>query len=149
MGAKLSSLLNQTVNIPAPLLTEKNLPDQTGKVVVITGAYGGIGQELCRILYQKNAIVYILGRSVEKANASIAATKLLFPESKGRLEFVALDLADLRSVKGAAGVLLEREKRIDVLVNNAGIVSCQILGWGWHEMIFPASDFWKINKIQC
>lgn len=117
------SILNQSIRLPPPLLTEHTLPDQTNKIVIITGGYAGLGQELTRILYQKNATIYILGRSSQKASVSIAATKALFPDSTGRLEFIAIDLADLSTIKGAANEFLRREGRLDVLVNNAGVVS--------------------------
>ncbi|TAQ83480.1 hypothetical protein B7494_g8195 [Chlorociboria aeruginascens] len=116
------SFAAQSFNIPPPTLTEKNLPDQTGRVVIITGGYAGVGQELSRILYGKNAIVYVAGRSAEKAAISISATKKLFPSSKGRIEFLLLDLADLSKIKNSAKAFLEKESRLDVLVNNAGVM---------------------------
>jgi len=44
----------QCLWIPKPTLTEKNLPDQTGRVSIVTGGYAGCGKELSKILYQKN-----------------------------------------------------------------------------------------------
>lgn len=116
------SAYRQSFNIAAPSLTEKNLPDQTGRVALITGGYAGVGQELSRILYQHNGTVYIAGRSSEKATKSINDTRALFPDSKGKIEFIQLDLADLTTIKGAAEDFLRKEERLDVLVNNAGVM---------------------------
>jgi retinol dehydrogenase-12 len=118
----LKSFWNQSFRIPAPPLTEKNLPDQTGKVHVVTGGYAGVGQELARILYSKNATVYVAGRSLDKANISISATKFLFPSSKSRIEFLKLDLADLSTINKSAEEFMAKESRLDVLVNNAGVM---------------------------
>ena len=115
-------LIDQCFNIPTPPLTEKNLPDQTNKVVVITGGYAGVGQELGKILYQKNATIYIAGRNADKAQISMNATRNLFTNSKGRLEFLLLDLADLTTVKNAVETFMSKEDRLDVLVNNTGVM---------------------------
>ncbi|KAK3192323.1 short-chain alcohol dehydrogenase [Lecanicillium sp. MT-2017a] len=116
-----SSLL-QSFFIPKPSLDETNLPDQTGKVHIVTGGYSGVGEALTGILYDKNAVVYVAGRSQDKADESIAAIKNKYPNSKGRLEFMRVDLADLTTIKTAVSQFLAKEKRLDVLVNNAGVM---------------------------
>lgn len=108
--------------IPAPTLTEANLPSQKGRVVIITGGYAGVGQELSRILYQHDATVYVAGRNPQKAETSISATKAKFPTSQGRIEFLQLDLADLSTISKSAEAFLAKESRLDVLVNNAGVM---------------------------
>jgi len=123
MGAFASkSVTSQSFNIPPPTFTEASLPDQTGKVILITGGYTGLGQELSRFLYQHNAKIYIAGRDASKGQISIAATKALFPNSKGSIEFLLLDLADLTTIKKCANEFLEKEVRLDVLVLNAGLM---------------------------
>ncbi|KAJ3035480.1 hypothetical protein HDV00_003729 [Rhizophlyctis rosea] len=118
-----TSILKQSFNIPAPTFTEKNLPDQAGKVHIVTGGYAGCGFELARYLYQKNATVYIAGRSEEKAAKAIQALKEEFPGSGGRLEFMKVDLQDLKTIKPGVDSFLQNETRLDVLTNNAGVMT--------------------------
>lgn len=113
----------QSFRIPKPVLTEENLPDQTDKVHIVTGGYTGVGKELTSILYQHNAAIYIAGRSEEKATKAIEDLKAKHPDSKGRLEFLPLDLSDLTTIKSAAEKFSAKEKRLDVLVNNAGVMT--------------------------
>lgn len=109
--------------LPAPTLTEQNLPDQTGRVFIVTGGYAGVGKELAGILYQKNGTVYIAGRSSEKGVAAITAIKEAHPSADGRLEFLHVDLADLSSIKESVSTFTKREQRLDVLTNNAGVMT--------------------------
>ncbi|ORX99037.1 hypothetical protein BCR34DRAFT_628281 [Clohesyomyces aquaticus] len=118
----LSRFWNQSFFLPKPTFTEKDLPDLTGKVYIITGGYTGIGLELCKLLYPHNPTIYIAGRSSEKASIAIQALQTAFPDSKGRLEFLQLDLADLSTIKASVDSFLQKEDRLDVLVNNAGIM---------------------------
>lgn len=115
--------LRQCFFIPAPTFTEKNLPDQSGRVFIVTGGYAGVGKELCKILYQKNGTVYVAGRSPAKADAAIDEIKKAYPSSDGRLEFLQLDLADLPTIKASAEDFQKREQRLDVLTNNAGVMT--------------------------
>ncbi|GAB7359035.1 hypothetical protein MBLNU230_g5107t1 [Neophaeotheca triangularis] len=108
--------------IPPPTFTEKDLPDQTGRVFIVTGGYTGVGKELCKYLYAANGTVYIAGRSQTKADKGLADIKAHAPASKGKLEFLQLDLADLPSIKASAQEFLGKEKRLDVLTNNAGVM---------------------------
>lgn len=89
---------------------------------VQTGGYAGVGLELSRILYQRNGTVYIAGRSEAKGAAAISSIKSKCPSSDGRLEFLHLDLADLATIKASAEAFLARERRLDVLTNNAGVM---------------------------
>ncbi len=56
---------------PAPSFKEKDLPDLTGKVFVITGAASGVGFELAKMLYMAGGIVYIAARSVSRCEGAI------------------------------------------------------------------------------
>ncbi|KAG5951227.1 hypothetical protein E4U53_003529 [Claviceps sorghi] len=116
------STVTQSVLIPKPVLTEANLADQLDKVHIVTGGYAGVGKELADILYQHNATVYIAGRNPDKAAAAINAIKAAHPSSKGRLEFLSVDLSDLTTIKQAVQDFTAKEKRLDVLVNNAGVM---------------------------
>lgn len=109
--------------IGQPSLTEKNLPDQNGRVFIVTGGYAGCGKELSKILFQKNGTVYVAGRSQDKGLAAIDEIKKAYPSSAGRLEFLKVDLADLPSIKGSVEDFMSREQRLDVLTNNAGVMT--------------------------
>lgn len=116
------AFLSQTFNIPEPTLTEENLPDQAGRVHLVTGGYTGIGKELAAILYSKGAVVYLAGRSETKAKQAIEELKAKYVSSKGRLEFILVDFNDLASIKPAVEKYKSLETRLDVLVNNAGVM---------------------------
>ncbi|KAI1214562.1 putative short-chain dehydrogenase [Annulohypoxylon truncatum] len=120
MGAQFSSTLTQAFP-PKPKFTENNLPDLSGKVYIVTGSNTGVGKELARILYSKNAKVYIAARSQDKANRAIEEISNSFPTSKGGLVFLKLDLSDLTTIKASADEYLAKETRLDVLFNNAGV----------------------------
>ncbi|KAG8159730.1 hypothetical protein KVR01_010367 [Diaporthe batatas] len=104
----------------APAFTGNNAPDLTGKVYIVTGSTSGMGLELARILYSKNARVYIAAREEDTAIASIKKAE---PASRGELVFLHLDLADLNSVKASAERFLSTETRLHVLFNNAGYMA--------------------------
>jgi NAD(P)-dependent dehydrogenase (short-subunit alcohol dehydrogenase family) len=128
---------------PKPTFTEANLPtDLYGKIYIVTGANSGIGKDIARLLYAKNAKVYILCRSEDKALNAIHDIEKAFPDSKGTLIFIACDLADLKNVKTAANAFLAREQRLDVLFNNAGVVRLQSLqSFHIQSLPFRRSDF--------
>ncbi|PTB70204.1 NAD(P)-binding protein [Trichoderma citrinoviride] len=107
---------------PKPAFTEQNLGDLTGKVYIVTGSNTGVGKELAQILYSKNAAVYVAARSQAKATEAIEDIRKAFPASTGRLEFLALDLADLEAVAKSAKEFIARETKLDVLFNNAGVM---------------------------
>jgi len=88
----------------------------------VTGGYAGVGLELCKILYAKNAIVYIGGRSASKAEKAISDIKEASPKSSGRLEFLYFDLSNLSTIKPAVQSFTSKQERLDVLVNNAGVM---------------------------
>lgn len=116
------SFFAQSFFLPKPSLTEENLPDQSGRVHIVTGGYAGVGQELVRILYRKNASVYVAGRSKDKAERSIKAIREEWPQSRGRLEFLLVDFADLTTINDAVKAFTSTESRLHVLVNNAGVM---------------------------
>jgi NAD(P)-dependent dehydrogenase (short-subunit alcohol dehydrogenase family) len=96
-------------------------PDMTGKTVVVTGGNSGIGLETAAALAQMGARVVLTARSASRGQAAVQA---LADRSSGArpVELVVFDLADLSSVRAGAAELLERCSRIDVLVNNAGLI---------------------------
>ncbi|KAI1437276.1 NAD(P)-binding protein [Xylaria sp. CBS 124048] len=104
-----------------PRLVEKDVPDLTGKVTIVTGSNTGIGKEIAQILYSKNAKVYMLARSEEKTKKAIDDIRAAVPVSAGELTYLHLDLADLTGIKATADAFHRRESRIDLLFNNAGV----------------------------
>ncbi|EOD43139.1 putative short-chain dehydrogenase protein [Neofusicoccum parvum UCRNP2] len=92
------------------------------QVIIVTGGYAGIGYELCKILYRKNGTIYMAGRSKDKYEEAVGKLRVEVPSSKGSLTFLQLDLARLDTIKASAEAFLEKEKRLDVLVNNAGVM---------------------------
>ncbi|KAF2235555.1 NAD(P)-binding protein [Viridothelium virens] len=108
---------------PAPTLKEGNLPSQEGRVFIVTGGASGVGFELARMLYEAGASVYIAGRS--ETNGHQALDRILAtPTSeatKGKLEFLLLDLADLTTIKPFVRAFEAKESRLDVLWNNAAV----------------------------
>jgi NAD(P)-dependent dehydrogenase (short-subunit alcohol dehydrogenase family) len=105
-----------------PPLTEENLPDQQGKVFIVTGGSGGVGKELVAILYQRNAKVYIAARSEPKTDEAMGEIRKLHPSSRGEMIYLSLQLHDLATIKASAQQFLARESRLDVLWNNAGVM---------------------------
>ncbi|KAH6608483.1 hypothetical protein Trco_001829 [Trichoderma cornu-damae] len=107
---------------PKPVFTEQQLEDLSGKVVIVTGGYSGVGYQLSKLLYAKNAVVYIAGRRQDVGQDAIESLRAAHPDSRGRLEFLQLDLADLPSIKASASAFLGKETRLDNLWNNAGLM---------------------------
>ena len=92
-----------------------------GKTVIITGANTGIGLETAVDLAKRNARVILACRSVERGET--AAVEVRKRSGNDNVVFVQLDLASLDSVRKFAANILEEEPRIDILINNAGILS--------------------------
>jgi len=92
----------------------------SGKTAIVTGSNTGIGYETALDLYQKGAKVYIACRSEKKALNAIERMKT--QGGIGELVFVHLDLANLSSVKAFSDKVLEAESRLDLLINNAGVM---------------------------
>jgi NAD(P)-dependent dehydrogenase (short-subunit alcohol dehydrogenase family) len=100
--------------------TAADIPDQTGRVAVVTGANGGLGLEVARALAARGARVVIAARDQAKAAAAQASIRGQVPDAE--LELQPLDLASQASVRQAAASVLAGHPRVDVLVNNAGVM---------------------------
>lgn len=98
-----------------------DIPAQNGRVAVVTGANGGLGFETAKALAGKGAQVVMAARNQEKAAA--ARTEILAAHPTASLEIVELDLGSLASVATAARQVLASHERIDLLVNNAGVMA--------------------------
>lgn len=97
-----------------------DLPDQSGRTIVVTGVTSGIGAHTARELLRRGARVVLAARSVDKLDAT---ARTLHSEVRGAsTEKLLVDLADLSSVRRAAAAAA-RFGPIDVLVNNAGVMA--------------------------
>ena len=97
-----------------------DIPDQNGRVAVVTGANGGLGLETARELARHGATVVMAVRNQQKAQDAVADITADVPGAK--LELVAMDLASQESVRTGAEQILRDHERIDLLVNNAGVM---------------------------
>lgn len=97
------------------------LPDLTGRHVVVTGSNSGTGKEAARRLAAAGADVVMAVRSTDKGDAARAEILAATPDASVTVR--RLDLADLASVRSFAGELLAEGRPIDVLVNNAGVMA--------------------------
>jgi NAD(P)-dependent dehydrogenase (short-subunit alcohol dehydrogenase family) len=100
--------------------TAKDIPDQHGRVAVVTGANGGLGLEVARELARKGASVLMAARNQAKARAALQEIAADVPDAD--LKVYELDLAALDSVRACAAAVLTDHPRIDLLVNNAGVM---------------------------
>ena len=101
--------------------TTSQIPNLTGKVAVITGANSGLGFESTRALTRAGAHVVMAARDMAKGEAARAEIAAGDPSTS--LDVVELDLASIVSIKSAAASILEAHPRIDVLINNAGLMA--------------------------
>lgn len=102
--------------------TSADIPDLTGRLAVVTGANSGLGLETTRALAGAGARVILACRSASKAEAAIAELAR-GGVARERLEFRALDLASLASIAAFAEALRADQPRVDLLINNAGVMA--------------------------
>ncbi|KAG2095902.1 NAD(P)-binding protein [Suillus discolor] len=100
-----------------------DLPDLSGKVILITGGNAGIGYSTVKHLARRGAKVYMAARNQNKAEEAIAQLKAegLGP-GNGDIIWLELDLKDPRNAKKAAEEFMKQEKRLDVLIHNAAVL---------------------------
>ncbi|GAB7348097.1 hypothetical protein MBLNU459_g6122t1 [Dothideomycetes sp. NU459] len=100
----------------------KDIPDLSGKVIIVTGGNTGLGKESVLQLVKHNPKeVYLAARTASKAEAAIAEIKNAVPNAS--VSFLQLDLTDFASIKNAAEQFTSRNDRLDILLNNAGIMA--------------------------
>ncbi|MFD4356008.1 SDR family NAD(P)-dependent oxidoreductase [Nocardia sp. NPDC058518] len=95
--------------------TEQHIPDQHGRVAIVTGANTGLGFETARMLAERGAAVVLAVRDIEKGKQAAARIT-------GDVTVQTLDLTSLDSIRSAAADLRAAHPRIDLLVNNAGVM---------------------------
>lgn len=99
--------------------------DLRGKVAVVTGTSAGIGGETARALAQAGATVVMAARDAQKNARALEAVRAAVPGAQ--VEHVTLDLSNLASVRTAAAEILKKHARIDLLINNAGVMACPLM----------------------
>jgi len=96
--------------------------DLSGRRVVITGAAGGLGRESARVMASRGALVTVAARSPQRADDAVAELRKLVPG--GRFDAGVVDLGDFSSIRAFTDSILAEQDRIDVLINNAGVMAC-------------------------
>jgi NAD(P)-dependent dehydrogenase (short-subunit alcohol dehydrogenase family) len=116
-----NTMMTRKTNINNKPWSLDSLPQLQGKVFIITGANSGIGFEAARVFARTGGRVVLACRSARKAQAAIDHICSETPQAT--VEFMELDLASLASIRAFAQKALERLPGIDVLCNNAGVMS--------------------------
>ena len=101
--------------------TTADIPDQSGRVAVVTGANSGLGYHVALALAEAGADVVLACRNAEKAESAMASIRSFAPGAT--VSFSRLDLADLSSVAAFAGDFASTHDRLDLLINNAGLMA--------------------------
>ncbi|MHA3023834.1 SDR family NAD(P)-dependent oxidoreductase [Mycobacterium sp. BMJ-28] len=100
--------------------TETDVPDQSGRIAIVTGANTGLGFETARVLAARGARVVIAARDTAKGEA--AAARITTASRDAEVSVQPLDLGSLDSVRTAAEQLRSQFDKIDLLINNAGVM---------------------------
>jgi NAD(P)-dependent dehydrogenase (short-subunit alcohol dehydrogenase family) len=100
--------------------TAADVPGQSGRIAVVTGANSGIGFEAAAVLARRGAHTVLACRDAGKAEDAAARLSAVVPEAS--VSVVRLDLASLESIRAAADQILAAHDRIDLLINNAGLM---------------------------
>lgn len=98
-----------------------DIPDLSGKVMIVTGANSGLGFETTKELARKGAKVIMACRNPQRADT--ARKKIVDEIPDAALDIMLLDLSSQKSVADFADAFLEKYVRLDALVNNAGIMA--------------------------
>ena len=102
--------------------TSENIPDQKGKIAIVTGSTSGLGKEAARVLALKNARVIMAVRNTAKGEE--VAQEIKTGATHADLEVMELDLGSLKSVKAFSNAFMKKYERLDILINNAGVMMC-------------------------
>lgn len=104
------------------LWCDENIPDQTGRIIIITGASGGIGFHAAHSLAAKNATVILAVRNLVKGNE---AKKIILSRApNASVHVLKLDLAELNSIHTFTNEFQSKFSQLNILINNAGVMAC-------------------------
>jgi NAD(P)-dependent dehydrogenase (short-subunit alcohol dehydrogenase family) len=101
--------------------TAASIPDQSGRIAIVTGGNSGLGTSTARELARKGARVVIVCRNVQKGEQAASSIRATAPAAQ--VEVAPLDLADLASVRAFAESFAAANDRLDLLINNAGVMA--------------------------
>jgi NAD(P)-dependent dehydrogenase (short-subunit alcohol dehydrogenase family) len=101
--------------------TSAQMPDLTGKIVIVTGANSGIGLAAAEELARKGAHLLLAARNEQKNQAAL--DKIMQDTPQAQVEVYRLDLSDIASVRSFAEAFLARNLSLDMLINNAGVMA--------------------------
>ena len=101
--------------------TQNDIPDQQGKLIIVTGGNSGIGYEAALALAGRNAHVILAVRSVDKGEEAARQIRQRYPQAQ--VTVMELNLADLKSIRAFAESFLASHDRLDILINNAGVMA--------------------------
>lgn len=104
----------------SPKWTAADVPDQTGRVAVVTGANAGLGLETAAVLAERGARIVVAVRDLGKGEKAVGEIRRRTPNADVALQ--QLDLSSLASVRTATDELRAAYPRIDLLINNAGVM---------------------------
>ena len=104
----------------SPKWTETDVPDQSGRVAIVTGSNTGLGFDTARVLAARGARVVLAVRDTAKGKA--AAARIVGASPRADVTVQPLDLGSLQSIRTAAEELKAAYPRIDLLINNAGVM---------------------------
>ncbi|WP_101926709.1 MULTISPECIES: SDR family oxidoreductase [Luteimonas] len=121
LGGVLAAATALAQTTPQPDWDEGDIPDQAGRIAVVTGGTSGMGFEDARALAAAGAQVVIAARNPQRGQDAIARIRADVPDA--RVQFEAVDLADLASVRALGQRLGAALPRIDILINNAAIMA--------------------------
>lgn len=99
--------------------------DLSGRTVFITGANSGLGQETARAMAARGAHVIMAGRDQDKLDQSLAAIITQHPEAQ--IDTITVDLTSLENIRAATSRARQRFSKIDILINNAGVMATPFL----------------------
>jgi NAD(P)-dependent dehydrogenase (short-subunit alcohol dehydrogenase family) len=101
--------------------TEADVPDQSSRIALVTGANSGIGWETARVLAANGATVLLGCRSAERGREALQRIQAICPQADAAL--LEMDLADLNSIREVAARVRRDHDRLDLLINNAGVMA--------------------------
>lgn len=104
---------------PTPTYTEKDYPDLSGKVYLVTGASSGIGFEAARLLVEKGAFVWLTGKTKDRMDRSVAKLRKEYPN--GKFDYFLIDYSDLSTIKASMEPFVSKLERLDGVLHNAGL----------------------------